>query len=94
MSDCRRGSQTVSNNAAVWMHLQSVHKNLFANKSEHQNTWRFLPGNYGVDNLLLSFLNEEIRLRCVAGQINKEIAQAFAVRCFKTKGIMAVCACV
>lgn len=56
--------------------------------------WGF--DNYGVDNLLLSFLSEELRLRCVAGQINKELAEAFAVkssRCFKTKGIMAVCVC-
>lgn len=39
--------------------------------------WGF--DNYGGDNILLSFLNEELRLRCVAGQIDKE--NPWGIRC-------------
>lgn len=42
--------------------------------------WGFSPDNYGVNNLWLSFPSEELRLRCVAGQINEEIPEAFAVK--------------
>lgn len=55
--DCGRGSQATFHKAAVWIHLHTLCKKLFANQTWTLEHAEFSLDKLGVDKLLLYFLN-------------------------------------